>query len=225
MKNLALVSLLLLSFACRNPESEKMVLFNPEIHPVNLVSSFTGDDICLKGDRIRVDFSGKHETSIIAFYPEDRPWDASGYRFVRCEIENPGTSPQVVELGFGDYDLIHGAVIVPPGTTRVLKAVIYRTEHPAYIDSLFPVMHGKPDGTLRGWMATTFDSIEYIRLHFPELKPGTFVGIGKIWLEDPYVLYSAEELKEKFYPFVDRYGQNMHKELSLIHISEPTRPY
>jgi len=35
------------------------------------------------------------------------------YRFVRCEIENLNNEPQLVELGFGDYDLTLGATIVP----------------------------------------------------------------------------------------------------------------
>ena len=75
-----------------------------------------------------------------------------------------------MELGFGDYDLTLGGTLVSPGGKKTLKAVIYRTRHPEYIDSLFPVMHGKPDGILRGWMSSTCDSIEYIKLLFPGRK-------------------------------------------------------
>jgi hypothetical protein len=73
-------------------------------------------------------------------------------------------------------------------------------------------MHGKPDGTLRGWMDSTGDSISSIRLFFPELKPGASIRLGRIWLEEPYVVLSAEELKGKFYPFVDEFGQYMYSE-------------
>jgi hypothetical protein len=49
------------------------------------------------------------------------PSEIDGYsilsRFGRCEIENLGPVPQIVELGFGDYDLTQGAAIVPPGAT------------------------------------------------------------------------------------------------------------
>ena len=38
------------------------------------------------------------------------------------------------------------------------------------------------------------------------------MSIGKIWLEEPYILYPAEVLKEKYYPFTDRFGQLMTKE-------------
>ena len=148
-----------------------------------------------------MEFADGLAVSTIEFAPIKGHWDASDYRFVSCEIENMGSGPQMVELGFGEYDLTQGATIIPPGAKKELKAVIYRTEHPEYIDQTFPVMHGKPDGILRGWMATTFDSIAFIKLLFPELESGASVRIGKIWLEEPYELYSEEELKEKFYPF------------------------
>ncbi|MFO7668688.1 MAG: hypothetical protein R6W31_03430 [Bacteroidales bacterium] len=63
-------------------------------------------------------------------------------------------------------------MIIPPGVTKCVRAVIYRTDHPRYTDELFPVMHGKPDGTLRGWMATTSDSMASLKLLFPELPEG-----------------------------------------------------
>lgn len=134
------------------------------------------------------------------------------YRFVRCEIENLNNEPQLVELGFGDYDLTLGATIVPAHGKRTLKAVVYRTDHPAYIDSVFPTMHGKPDGVLRGWMATTCDSVAYIKLLFPEVRGGDSVRIGRIWLEERYDSLPENELKEKFYPLVDVSGQYLFKE-------------
>jgi hypothetical protein len=205
-----LIFILCLS-ACTVQEKEH-VLFDPGKQELSQVRSDRGDKLSGSDRMIRVDFAPGGGTSTITIHPEDGVWDASDFRFVRCEVENLGANPQLVELGFGTYDLTLGATIVPPGTTKVLKAVIYRTDHPAYIDTIFPVMHGKPDGTLRGWMASTCDSIAYIRLFFPELKSGASVRIGKIWLEEPYVLYPPEILKEKFYPFVDRFGQYMYDE-------------
>jgi len=189
---------------------ERLVLFDPGTDEVGRVASLTGDMISPEDRMIRVDFEEADPTPVVVIYPVEETWDASDYRFVRCEIENPGTRPQIVELGFGDYDLTLGATVVPPGGMKTLKAVIYRTDHPSYIDSLFPVMHGKPDGTLRGWMASTSDSITFIRLLFPEAKPGASVRIGRIWLEEPYVLHPENELKARYFPFVDPFGQFMY---------------
>ncbi|HDS08228.1 MAG TPA: hypothetical protein ENO05_11450 [Bacteroides sp.] len=207
-------ALVILGAGC-NPEKERTVLFDPGKGGTDLVVSLTADSIISEGGMIRVNFNDRLVTPVVAVYPREGSWDGSGYRFVRCEIGNPGNAPQVAELGFGDYDLTLGAAIVPPGGTKILKAVIYRTDHPPYIDSLFPVMHGKPDGTLRSWMASACDSIAYIRLLFPEKEAGTAVRIGRIWLEAPYVLYSEEELRERFFPFVDRYGQYLYDEWPL----------
>ncbi|MEX2371927.1 MAG: hypothetical protein WD578_13045 [Bacteroidales bacterium] len=211
MMRILLIGLICLTLtSCADQENEQLILFDPGEKGIGKMVSLTDDPLHFDDQHIRVDFSLGNETSIIACYPDKGPWDASAYRFVRCNVENLGSEPQIVEIGFADYDLTLGATIVQPGETNTLKAVIYRTEHPAYIDSLFPVMHGKPDGTLRGWMDSTSDSVAFIKLLFPELKPGASVKIGKIWLEEPYVLYTESQLREKYYPFVDRFGQFMY---------------
>lgn len=221
-----LVIVLLAFSGCSHNDSNQLILFDPGGAEPGQVRSFTGDRIAIKDGSVVVDFANNNPATTIEIGPNDGTWDASDYRFVRCEIENLGPAPQVVELGFGGYDLTMGATIVPPGVTKTLKAVIYRTGHPEYMDQLFPVMHGKPDGILRGWMATTYDSIASVKLLFPELKPGASVRIGNIWLEESYVLYSEEELKDMFYPFVDRFGQFMYDEWpEKIHSEEELKAH
>jgi len=206
----AAVTLLLV--ACGKSKKEQLILFDPEIHDTALVKSFCGDKISREDGWIKLNFSPSHEVASLAFYPQNDVWDASDFRFIRCEIKNLSTHNQLVELGFGEYDLTLGAVFIPPQQTKTLKAIIYWTDHPAYIDTIFPTMHGKPDGILRGWMATTCSEIEYVKLLFNHVRPGDSVLIGKIWLEEVYELLSREELIEKFYPFVDQFGQNIHAE-------------
>jgi hypothetical protein len=204
------VPLFFLAAACAEKQPGKQELFDPASHDARLVKSINNCKILNEKGTLQINFMAGKGNPVIGIYPEEGLWDASDYRFVRCQVENPNNRPLTVELGFGDYDLTLGATIVPAFGERALKAVIYRTEHPAYIDSVFPVMHGKPDGVLRGWMASTCDSIEYIRLIFPEAQPGDSVRIGKIWLEGAYELLSEEALKDRFYPFVDEFGQYMY---------------
>ncbi len=210
MNKIFFASFILLAAACVEKQPGRQVLFDPAGHDARLVKSINRCDIQKEKGIAKVYFKTGKGNPVIGIYPEEGPWDATDYRYVRCKVENPNNRPLVVELGFADYDLTLGATIVPALGERALKAVIYRTEHPAYIDSVFPVMHGKPAGVLRGWMASTIDSIEYIRLIFPEARAGDSVLIGRIWLEEPYVLLSEAELKEKFYPFVDEYGQYLY---------------
>jgi len=211
MKNyFILIFCILIITGCTKKNSNQLILFDPAKSNINQVRSFSHDKITMPGGKLQINFSSDKNYTTIAISPAEGVWDASDYRFVRCEIENLNDKPQLCELGFGNYDLTQGATIVPPHSTRTLKAIIYRTEHPAYIDSLFPVMHGKPDGCLRGWMATTYDSVEFIRLLFPEIRQGDSVRLGKIWLEVSYTLLSGQELKEKYYPFVDKFGQYMY---------------
>jgi len=198
--------------ACGQKVPSTHILFDPGSADPGQVRSITGDRIVLEDRGTMIQFAGDGSTAVVEISPDDGLWDASDFRFVRCEIENLGPAPQLVELGFGGYDLTLGATIVPSGSEKTLKAVIYRTKHPGYIDRVFPVMHGKPDGTLRGWMASTFDSIVAVRLLFPELIPGASMRIGRLWLEEPYVLYPEETLKRMYYPFVDSFGQFMYDE-------------
>lgn len=209
---------------CVRKENTTLVLFHPAGYDLKLISSPNNDSCFLKENVLYVNFMPGEFGSEIRIRPSDGLWDASAYRFVRCEIENRSSEPQMAELGFGNYDLTLGGTLVLPGEKKILKAVIYRTRHPEYIDSLFPVMHGKPDGILRGWMSSTYDSIEYIRLLFPGSRAGAVMSVGKIWFEEPYVLYPVDVLKQKYYPFVDRFGQLMtrdwhdkiHQERDLI---------
>ncbi len=212
---MALIGLMLmacLSSGCESEKNGQLVLFDPGRSDISLVKSDNQDKITLEDGKVNISFMPGREYSVISFYPETGIWDASGYRFVLCEIENMSQNSQLVELGFGDYDLTLGATILPPEGKKILKAVIYRTDHPAYIDSVFPVMHGKPEGSLRGWMASTSDSIEFIKLLFPVARAGDNIRIGRIWLEGEYKLLTEAELKEKFYPFVDEFGQYMYDE-------------
>ena len=209
MKNLVFALSILMLTGCTEKKFDQLVLFDPSGADLTLIKSTNDDDISISDDYVDVRFGAGQFCSTISFYPEQGIWDASDFRFVRCEIKNLSQKQQLVELGFGDYDLTLGATIVPAGGEKILKAVIYRTEHPAYIDSVFPVMHGKPEGSLRGWMASTSDSIEFIKLLFPLAQQGDLVTVGRIWLEGSYTLLSEDQLKEKFYPFVDEFGQYM----------------
>jgi hypothetical protein len=206
----AYAAIILLLAGCVKSRKEQLTLFDPMIHDIALVKSFSGDEISREDGWIKLDFTPGHAVATLAFYPSNDAWDASDFRFVRCEIQNLSTHNQLVELGFGEYDLTLGAVLIPPQQAKTLKAIIYRTDHEAYIDTIFPTMHGKPDGILRGWMASTSTEIEYIKLLFNHVKPGESIRIGRIWLEEAYELLSGEELIEKFYPFVDQFGQNIH---------------
>ena len=209
INKLILASFVMLAISCLEKRDGQHILFDPARHPAHLTKSLNDCEIQCKNGTVKVHFTAGEGNPIIAVYPGRGVWNASDYRFVRCQVENLNSRPQLVELGFGNYDLTLGSTIVPALGEKAIKAVIYRTEHPVHIDSVFPVMHGKPDGVLRSWMASTCDSIAFIRLIFPEARPGDSVRIGKIWMEEPYELLSENELKEKFYPFVDEFGQNM----------------
>ncbi|MDD1475312.1 hypothetical protein MEO41_29205, partial [Dolichospermum sp. ST_sed4] len=74
----------------------------------------------MKDGTLVVNFAPGKYGSVIAIRPSKGLWDASAFRFVRCEIENPGSMPQLVELGFGNYDLPLGVTSDPPGAKKTL---------------------------------------------------------------------------------------------------------
>ena len=227
MKTPALLLITIFIFsACAEQDEDKLVMFDPGQDQNALVTSNNNDEISFEDGKVMISFKPGAIYSTVNFYPGQGIWDASDYRFVKCEIENMSDRLQLVELGFGDYDLTLGGTLVNPGEKKILQAIIYRTDHPAYIDSVFPVMHGKPEGTLRGWMASTYDSIASIKLLFPMAGEGDMVKVGRIWLEGPYVLLSEDELRDKYYPFVDEFGQYMFADWrDKIHTVEDFKAY
>jgi hypothetical protein len=137
---LVLAAMILFIAGCRQNEKVSSELFDPAIFDMKLISSPNGDSCLLQNNILAVNLKPGEFGSEIRIRPSEGLWDASAYRFVRCEIENKSSAPQLVELGFGTYDLTLGGTLVSPGDKKTLKAVIYQNRHPEYIDSLFPVM-------------------------------------------------------------------------------------
>ena len=113
-KILIIFQVTLVITGCTQNKSDQLTLFDPGKGITGQVRSFNGDQVSIKDGNVLVNFSAGKLSSTIVISPADGLWNASDFRFVRCEIENMGTAEQLVELGFGNYDLTLGATIVPP---------------------------------------------------------------------------------------------------------------
>jgi len=113
-----MVCIIWLTANCEQRKSDLQLLFDPASADVSTVKSTNEDNITIADGEVNIVFGSCIQYPTISFYPAKGVWDASDFRFVRCEIENLSSHQQLVELGFGDYDLTLGATIVPAGERK-----------------------------------------------------------------------------------------------------------
>jgi hypothetical protein len=105
--------------ACVSNDKNSHELFNPSDNEEMLISSSDGVSWLINNKVLIVNFLPGKYNAAIEIRPSAGSWDASAYRFVRCELENPNQEAQIVELGFGDYDLTLGGTLVPPKGKKI----------------------------------------------------------------------------------------------------------
>ena len=79
--------LILISISCTKMPSDQLVLFDPDVAMPELVTSDNPDEISFQDEQLLVSFATGSGYSTVSLYPESDNWDASGYRFVKCEID------------------------------------------------------------------------------------------------------------------------------------------
>ena len=76
----------------------------------------------------------------------------------------------------------------------------------------FPKMAGLPGGLFENWESVDAGDLEAVTLEFPEAAAPLTLRIGQVRFSHPAApsLYAAAP--ERFFPFIDRYGQYIHEE-------------
>jgi len=150
----------------------------------------------------------------------DGHWDLSGFLRLAMEVHNAGEDEVAVlcrvdnegATGWSNNSL--SAAIVEPGETETLK-VLFKLKPLGEDDILrkyFAGMNGIPGGHVWHWSRIDPSKVNQLMIYLLEPKAEHVIEIDNIRATDLYSPPSEEELKTSFFPFIDTFGQYMHKD-------------
>lgn len=163
-----------------------------------------------------VSASGGPVTAVLS--PSRGFWDCSSKLWVLLDVENSGEESLLVRAeitsdkkkGWGRN---HGGVIVPAGKTRTLPVLILRGlidgRDPDSLKQLFGEMRGYPGGYHNsGWRRIDASKLKRIRLDFFTDAERVKCEVSNLRAATDFELPTLDELKKKYVPATDEFGQN-----------------
>jgi hypothetical protein len=163
---------------------------------------------------LRVKFAAGQADAVLRLKPAEGTWNLDQAAAVLVDVRNHGREPAVV-LGRFDNSRWSGSLaVVPPRATETMWLYIKRDNPPAGFNNRFPHMLGRPGGVM--WLWSMPDPAKIGELTFlpgGDL-PAEDIEIGNLRVRpwNAPLGKAAGPLDDAVFPFVDRYGQYMHRE-------------
>ena len=172
----------------------------------NATVSFKQDDALL------INMEAKNP--LVELFAPDETWDLRTNSSISFEISNLGSKPIVLNSHIDDYQWNEGILILNPGETSVLRILIkgYRLPETHPLTRSYKGMYGYPGGYYWHWIPTDAQHIKKIKLSLVNPKEGATFSLRKIVAEGNLLEKNYEEIEQTIFPFVDSYGQYMHKD-------------
>ncbi|MBA4167814.1 MAG: beta-galactosidase, partial [Chitinophagaceae bacterium] len=151
--------------------------------------------------------------SVVIFQGNDN-WNLSNSLFLCLDITNPGTEALLVECRLMNEKWQSCGQLIPAGKTRTLRTFINRDKYPDYISKTFLAMNALPGGFVSMFSDPDPDSINKFSVVMINPPAGAVIEIRNVRKEGALHLPTEKELSAGYFPFVDEFGQFMHKEWS-----------
>jgi len=150
--------------------------------------------------------------------PKKGSWDCSEKLWLLLDVENNGDKSVLVRAEVSSvkkkgWGVNKGGVYVPPGETRTLPVLIMRGmvegRDNETLEGLFNDMRGYPGGHQQtGWRQLDASAINKIKLEFFTDAPRVECEVSNLRAATRFHLPSDSELKGKYVPATDAFGQN-----------------
>ncbi len=163
---------------------------------------------------VRVKFESGKTDALVRLKPGDGTWNLDEAAAVLVDIRNRGAKAAALIGRFDDSKWTGSLVIVKPGATETLQMNIKRDNPPKGFSYRFPHMFGRPGGVLWCWSMPDPAKISELTFLPAGDLPADDIEIGNLRIK-PWNLpvgKAAGPLDDSIYPFVDQYGQYMHRE-------------
>ncbi len=163
------------------------------------------------------------ENPLVELYAPDSHWDLRTNSAVSFEVSNLGSRPILLNGHIDDYQWNEGVLALNPGETSVMRILIkgYRLPETHPMARSYEGMFGFPGGYYWHWVPKDAQHIKKIKLSLVNPKESARLSIKNIVAEGNLMEKSYEEIRKTLFPFVDAYGQYMHKEwMGKVHSDE-----
>ena len=164
------------------------------------------------GAVLRVESNMAGDTQGVRIKAPKGSWDLTPYLYVAMDVHNSSASEALVTCRLDGARWVDGGVAVPPGKSRTLSVLLKRKTPPPYFETYFPGMNGMPGGFVGIWEQPDLTKISMLLVALPEVSGKKTIEIGNIRAFGAYDTPSEQQLKESFFPFVDRFGQYRYAE-------------
>ncbi len=163
------------------------------------------------------------DAPLVELHSPSESWDLCSHSSVAFEVTNLGNEPVLLNAHIGDYHWNEGVLVIHPGETNVMRILIkgYRLpeEHP--LARSYKGMFGYPGGYYWHWVPMDAAHIKKIKLSLINPKSPAIIAVRNFMAEGNLLAKSYEEIQKTMFPFVDQYGQYMHKDWKgKIHTDE-----
>ena len=163
---------------------------------------------------LRVTFEPGRPDALVRLKPAEGTWNLDGAAAVLVDVRNYGRKPAALLGRFDNAKWSGSAAVVPPGATETVWIYMKRDNPPKGFNERFSHMFGRPGGVM--WLWSMPDPAKIHEL--------TFLPVGDVPAEDieisnvrvrPWnvpIGKAPSPLDDAIFPFVDQYGQYMHRQ-------------
>ncbi len=150
---------------------------------------------------------------LVELIAPDKSWDLSNNTSISFHVSNLGNTSVALNCHLDNHQGCLGLLLLKPGESGImrvlLKGNILPENHPFSI--LYEGMKGLPGGYLPHW--AHFDASDVKKVRLSQINPSeeAVIIIRNIVAEGNINEKSLEQLKLTAFPFVDKYGQYIHK--------------
>lgn len=151
---------------------------------------------------------------LVELFAPEGTWDLSSNSSISFEITNLGDKPIMLNSHIDDYQFNEGVLILNPGEISLMQILIkgYRLPDSHPLARSYEGMHGYPGGHYKHWVAMDAQHVEKIKLSLINPKESATISLKKIVSEGNLLEKDFKEIQQTMFPFVDAYGQYMHKD-------------
>ncbi len=151
---------------------------------------------------------------VIELYAPDGEWDLRNNTAIAFEVSNLGSNTIMMNCHIGDYQWNEGVLILDPGESGVMRVLIkgYRLPESHPLARSYVGMNGYPQGYIWHWVPMDAGHVNKIKLSLVEPDKTAIISVRNFVAEGNLSAMSYEELQEHAFPFVDKYGQYIHKD-------------
>ena len=163
---------------------------------------------------LRVRFVPGQADAVVRLKPAAGTWNLDQVATVLVDVRNRGTKPAALIGRLADSKWTSSLVVVPPGATETLCLYVKRDNPPQSFIDRFPHMFGRPGGLLWCWSMPDPAQIRELTFRPVGDLPADDIQISNLRAKpwNARLGQAIGPLDDSIFPFVDPYGQYLHRE-------------